>query len=126
MNYYHEINNFNIIQSKYTFDILVCGQKGSGKSTFINQFLNEKLVKEKKFIYQVIVFEKGKERYNKLDYFFGPVLRKNKDKLFIEYFTRELVSREILLKMLPKGYFFKKLKTKKEIKNIKEEIKDVK
>ena len=87
---------------------------------------NEKLVKEKKFIYQVIVFEKGKERYNKLDYFFGPVLRKNKDKLFIEYFTRELVSREILLKMLPKGYFFKKLKTKKEINNIKEEIKDVK
>jgi tRNA (adenine22-N1)-methyltransferase len=87
---------------------------------------NEKLVKEKKFIYQVIVFEKGKERYNKLDYFFGPVLRKNKDKIFIEYFTRELVSREILLKMLPKGYFFKKLKTKKEINNIKEELKDVK
>ena len=47
MNYYHEINNFNIIQSKNTFDILLCGQKSSGKSTFINQFLNEKLAKEK-------------------------------------------------------------------------------
>jgi len=87
---------------------------------------NEKLVKEKKFIYQIIVFEKGKKRYTKLDYFFGPVLRNNKDKLFVEYFTRELVSREILLKMLPKGYFFKKLKTKKEIKSIKLELKDVK
>ena len=87
---------------------------------------NEKLVKEKKFIYQVIVFEKGKKKYNNLDYFFGPILRTNKDKLFVEYFTREMVSREILIKMLPKGYFFKKLKTKKEIKKIKEELKDVK
>lgn len=87
---------------------------------------DERLVREKKYIYQIIVFEKGKKKYNNLDYFFGPILRKNKDKLFLEYFTREMVSREILIKMLPKGYFFKKLKTKKEIKNIKEELKDVK
>ena len=51
MNYYHEINNFNIIQSKNTFDILLCGQKSSGKSTFINQFLNEKLAKEKEGLF---------------------------------------------------------------------------
>ena len=51
MNYYHEINNFNIIQSKNTFDILLCGQTGSGKSTFINQFLNEKLSKEKEGLF---------------------------------------------------------------------------
>jgi len=51
LNYYHEINNFNIIQSKNTFDILLCGQKSSGKSTFINQFLNEKLAKEKEGLF---------------------------------------------------------------------------
>ncbi len=87
---------------------------------------DEKLVREKKFIYQILVFEKGKKKYSKLDYFFGPILRQNKDKLFKEYYTRELVSREILLKMLPSGYFFKKLQTKKEIKNIKAELNNVK
>ena len=87
---------------------------------------NERLVREKKYIYQIIVFDKGKKKYNKLDYFFGPVLRNNKDNLFVEYYTRELVSRKIMIKMLPQGYFFKKLKINKEIKNIENELSDVK
>jgi GTPase SAR1 family protein len=45
INYYHEIsisksNNF------HSFNILVCGPAGVGKSSFINQFLEEKLAKE--------------------------------------------------------------------------------
>ena len=45
MNYYHEISlpKFNIVHS---FNILICGNAGVGKSSFINQFLQEKQAKE--------------------------------------------------------------------------------
>ena len=45
-NYYHEIESDDIIIPKYTFNILICGPAGSGKSTFINQFFQEKVAKE--------------------------------------------------------------------------------
>ena len=38
---------------------------------------------------------------NKKEYFFGPVFLTKKDNLFREYYTREVVSRRILIKMLP-------------------------
>ena len=34
---------------------------------------NEEFVKDGKFIYQIIIFKKGKKKYTKKDYFFGPV-----------------------------------------------------
>ena len=80
------------------------------------------MVKDKKFIYQIIVFKKGKRHYSKKDYFFGPVFLQNKDKLFKEYYKRELKSREILLQILPKNYRYKKFITKREIKMLKEEL----
>ena len=80
---------------------------------------NEELVKDSNFIYQVIIFKKGKKRYSKKDYFFGPVLLEKKGKLFEEYYTRELESREILLALLPKNFRLKKYQTKKEIQMIK-------
>ena len=83
---------------------------------------DEELVKEGKFIYQILVFKKGRKKYSKKEYFFGPVLLEKKGKLFIEYYQRELVSREILIKMLPKNYRWKKFLTRREIKMIKEEI----
>ncbi len=46
MNYYHEIGNNFINDKSQTFNILICGKAGVGKSSFINQFLNEKLAKE--------------------------------------------------------------------------------
>jgi len=73
-------------------------------------------------IYQIIKFRKGKKRYNKIEYFFGPILLTKKDKLFKEYYGRELKSREILISILPKNYYFKKFILKKEIKMIKEHI----
>ena len=45
-----------------------------------------------------------------------------KGKLFDEYYKRELVSREILIKVLPKNYRWKKFLTRREIKMLKEEI----
>lgn len=84
---------------------------------------DEVMVKEKKFIYQIIKFERGKKKYSKKEYFFGPVFLKKKDKLFYEYFTREVKSREILIEVLPKNYRWKKFITRREIKMIKEELK---
>lgn len=84
---------------------------------------DEYLVKDGKIIYQIIKFKRGKKRYNKKSYFFGPILQEKKDKLFNEYYLRELKSREILLNVLPDNYRLKKFLVKREIKLIKGEIK---
>ncbi len=83
---------------------------------------DEELVKDKKFIYQIIKFKKGKRHYSRKEYFFGPVLLQKKGVLFEEYYKREKLSREILISILPKNYRYKKFITKREIKMIEEEI----
>lgn len=85
---------------------------------------NEEFVKDKKFIYQIIIFKKGKRKYTKEEYFFGPVFLIKKGPLFREYYERELKSRIILLDLLPGKYKLKKLKIQKEIELIKREIED--
>ena len=85
---------------------------------------NEELVKDSNFIYQILIFKKGKKKYSRKDYFFGPVLLEKKGKLFEEYYTREMKSREILLALLPKNFRLKKYKTKKEIQMIKNVLED--
>ncbi len=77
---------------------------------------NEVLVKEGKFIYQIIKLKKGKKRYTRREYFFGPVLLEKKGKLFKEYYLRELKSREILMNLLPKNYRWKRFVLKRELK----------
>lgn len=85
---------------------------------------NEEFVKDKSFIYQIIIFKKGKKKYTKKEYFFGPVFIIKKGPLFREYYEREMKSREILISLLPKNYRYKKYITKKEIEMIKIEIED--
>ena len=85
---------------------------------------NEEFVKDGKFIYQIIIFKKGKKKYTKKDYFFGPVFLIKKGPLFREYYEREMKSREILITLLPNNYRLKKYKTRKEIEMIKKEIED--
>lgn len=85
---------------------------------------NEEFVKDKKFTYQIIIFKKGKKRYSKKEYFFGPIFLEKKGPLFREYYERELKSREILISLLPKNFKLKKYQAKKEIKMIKNEIED--
>ena len=85
---------------------------------------NEEFVKDKKFIYQILIFKKGKKRYSKKEYFFGPKFLEKKGPLFREYYSREMKSREILITLLPKNYRYKKYITKKEIQMIKNEIED--
>ena len=45
MNYYHEIS-ISKLNNSHSFNILLCGPAGVGKSSFINQFLEEKQAKE--------------------------------------------------------------------------------
>jgi tRNA (adenine22-N1)-methyltransferase len=85
---------------------------------------NEEFVKDKNIIYQIIIFKKGKKRYTKKEYFFGPVFLIKKGPLFREYYLKEEKSREILISLLPKNYRYKKYVTRKEIKMIKKEIED--
>lgn len=84
---------------------------------------DEVLVKDGKFIYQIIKLKQGRKRYTKKEYFFGPILLTKKDQLFKEYYTRETISRRILINILPKNYRLKKLLIKKEIKMLEEELK---
>ena len=85
---------------------------------------NEEFIKEKKFIYQIIILKRGKKRYSKREYFFGPIFLEKKGILFKEYYERELKSREILINVLPKNYKLKKYQLKKEIKLLKNELED--
>lgn len=80
----------------------------------------EEMVKERHIIYQIIKFKKGHQKYSKKDFFFGPVLLTKKDTLFREFYYKELKSREILLALLPKNYYLKRFKTKREMKLLKE------
>jgi len=83
---------------------------------------NEVLVKEK-YIYNVIVFKKGHKFYTKKDYYFGPILRKNKDKLFKEYFNRDLKSKKIILNLITKKDYYRKFLLKRTVKMIESELK---
>ena len=83
---------------------------------------DEELVKDGKYIYQIIKFKKGKKHYSKKELFFGPILLTKKNKLFKDYFSRELNSRKIMIDLLPKNFRVKKYRTKKEIKMIAKEL----
>lgn len=86
---------------------------------------NEEFVREKKFIYQVIVFKKGKKRYTKRQMLFGPIFLIKKGPLFKEYYEREYKTREIMLEFLPKRFRLKRYKLKKEINLIKKELEEI-
>lgn len=79
---------------------------------------DEILVKDKNIIYPVIKFERGKKKYSYKDYLYGPVLIEKHDALFVEYIKKEKVMKEKLLEVLPKKYFEKRWKLKKELKAI--------
>ena len=83
---------------------------------------NEVLVKDK-YIYNIIVFKKGKKFYRNKEYYFGPVLLKRKDKLFKEYYKKELDSDLIIKKLLPKKEYYRRYLINKKIKKIERELK---
>lgn len=83
---------------------------------------NEKLVKYKNIIYPVLLFKKGKKHITNKECMFGPLLLKEKSPLFVELLKNDLKQKEILIKVLPKKYIFRKFQLKMQIKKIKEII----
>lgn len=79
---------------------------------------NEELVKNGKIIYQIIKFKKGKKKYTNNEFFFGPILLQKRKPLFDEYYERELTQRKIIMKLMPKKFFYKRWTIKREINNI--------
>lgn len=82
----------------------------------------ECLVKDKNIIYPVIRFQRGKKKYHTSDYLYGPILRKKKDPLLIEYMQLEKEKKEKLLSILPKKYIKKRMQLKKELKIINQHL----
>ena len=54
------------------------------------QIIDEALVKDAHHIYEIMVVKTGHQELDEKDILFGPVLRKQKDSLFIEKWEREL------------------------------------
>lgn len=80
---------------------------------------DEELIEEKKQVYHVIKFKKGKKHYTKNDFVLGPILKSKKSKTFITYLRKEKESLEKLLKILPKKYLKRRNELKRELKEIK-------
>lgn len=116
LDYFKSIKTIIISPNNYQVDI----KKFLVKNGY--EIKEEYLVKEGKYIYQVIKFIKGKIKYSRKEYFFGPILLAKKGNLFDEYYKRELKSRETLIQILPSKYYYKKWKLKREIKILKENI----
>lgn len=113
-----KVNTFIVSPNNYQEDV----KKYFTKNGFYIE--NEEFVRDNRFIYQIIIFKKGKRKYTKKDYFFGPIFLIKKGPLFREYYEREKKSREILISLLPKNYRYKKYILKKEIQMIQNEIED--
>lgn len=79
---------------------------------------DETLVKDKNIIYPVIVFKRGKKRYNKTELLLGPILINNQTEIFKEYIKKEKDTKEKLLSLLPKKYLKRRLELKRELKLI--------
>lgn len=81
----------------------------------------EKIIKDGQY-YLIIDFRKGKKKYNYQDYYFGPILRKNKSRTYINYYKYLLNQKTSIKHNIPIKYFLKRYKLSKEINRIKKEI----
>ena len=77
---------------------------------------DEIMVEDNKKTYTIIKLIKGNKKYTKKELYFGPILLKKKDKLFIESTKLELQKLNIYLKLLPKDRIINRYKLKKEIR----------
>ena len=77
---------------------------------------NELIVLDNKKTYIIIKYIRGRQKYNKKELYFGPILLKDNSRLFQEYNKKELTKLEMILKLLPKDKIIMRYKIKKEIK----------
>lgn len=76
----------------------------------------EKIIYEDGKYYIIIEFIKGNSKYTKKEFYFGPCLLKNKDKLFYEYYLEMKNIKEQILNSIPIVYKEKRKLLIKEIK----------
>jgi tRNA (adenine22-N1)-methyltransferase len=86
----------------------------------------EQLVMDNDIIYTVIEFNKGNEKYNYDQIYFGPRILENKNELFYEYYSKKLLKYENLLLQLPGYEIFSIMHHKHLIKIIRRALTDVK
>lgn len=63
---------------------------------------DEEILEDANVYYEIIFFKQGKADYNELDYQFGPILRENKNKAFLDKYNEQT------LKLLDISHSFKK------------------
>ena len=110
-----KVNKYILSPNNYIKDVRMYLNK-------LGYYIEDEILIKDKYIYTVIVFKKGKKRYNKKEYYFGPILLKNKNKLFNEYYKKDLNSKEIIIKLLPKNDYYHRLLLHNNIKMIKKEL----
>lgn len=86
------------------------------------QIIDEITFKDKNIRYIIIKFQKGINKYSKLQYILGPVLISKKDTDTIEYLKEELHKNNYIMSNLPKKYFIRKIKLNNLNKKIKKLI----
>lgn len=65
---------------------------------------DEVLIRDSNIYYEVIVADRGEMKLTKQEELFGPVLLKNKDKNFVDYWTLELSKLQKTLKNIPANH----------------------
>ena len=88
------------------------------------KIVKEELVKDNDIIYTVIEFNRGKEKYSYDEIYFGPIILKNKNELFYEYYSKKLLKYENLLLQLPSYEIHSKLHHKKLIRIIRKALQE--
>lgn len=88
------------------------------------KIVREELVKDNDIIYNVIEFNLGKEKYSYEEIYFGPMILKNKNELFYEYYSKKLLKYENLLLQLPSYEITTKLHHKKLIRIIRKALQE--
>lgn len=83
------------------------------------KIIDEKIVYDRKKYYIILKLEKGNIKYSKLELKYGPILLKGNDEIFNKYIEERKNHLFDLLNEIPSKYVYRKLKIKKEIKEIK-------
>lgn len=83
---------------------------------------DEKLILENNKIYTIIYFKKGKKKYRLADFLLGPILRKNKDSLYLTLIKKEINEYKKIYHSIPKKYFIKRYKIKNYLNLLQKEL----
>jgi tRNA A22 N-methylase len=82
------------------------------------KIVEEKVIYEKKIYYVIIRFTKGHQKYYFMDYYLGPMVRKNNND-YVNYLS---TTKQEILNRLPKKYIFQYIKNKFLIYLLKKEL----